>query len=134
MIGIINALPMSIVHEVTTLIPIPGVVREVLDREATSEDEVAWLWGHANSDRAAEEYARNNLGLMAGIRRDFGPRPTIVAHAFGGYVAITEDGEQVIIDKLVVLAPTFAMNKRKAEGEVAATTEILGFRPILVKC
>lgn len=133
MIGIINALPMSIVQDITTLVPINGVIREVLDREATDEDEVAWLWGHANSAEKAEEYARNDLGIKAKIRRDFGPRPTIVAHAFGGYVAIAEDGEQVIIDKLIVLAPTFVMNKRKAEGEVAAATEILGFRPILVK-
>ena len=133
MVGIINALPMSLIQDVTVLIPNKDTVTEVLDREASVEDEVAWLWGHANSDAMAVELATKELHLKAEIRKDFGPRPTIFAHAYGGFIAIDENCEQVHLDKLIVLAPTFASAKRKAEGEVATAAEITGFRPILVK-
>lgn len=132
MIGFINALPMVLVQDVTTLVPNKDIVKEVIRMEADEEDEVAWLWGHANSDAMATEYALS-LGVKAEIRKDFGARPTVLAHAYGGFVSIAENGEQVHLDKLVVLAPVFSMENRQAEGHVATANEIIGFRPILVK-
>ena len=124
---------MSLVQDVTTLIPSTQMVKEVLHREAGIEDAVAWLWGHANSDKKAQEFLRFDLGVQAYLLKDFGSRPTVYAYEYGGFIAIAENGEQVHLDRLVVLAPVFATNKRKAEGEAATAAEITSFRPILVK-
>ena len=51
----------------------------------------------------------------------------------GEFFAKTVIDNEIKIDKLIVLAPVFASNERKAEGVVAQASEVVGFRPILVE-
>lgn len=127
-IGIINAFPMSRVNTTTILMPNHSYIREALCRP---DAEVLWLWGHKNSSEEAENYLRDNYGILK-CWKNFGDRPTIVAEDDGLYAKDT-NGLLVKIDMLVVLAPKFGgLAERKKEGEIAMVNEITGFTPILV--
>lgn len=131
-IGIINALPMSLINKVTTLIPNPKDLKELLHPDDWAQStEIIWLWGHKNSRIEASKYLYDNFGVVERWEA-FGERPTVVAKD-DGYYASRIDGELIKIDKLVVLAPKFDFVERKAEGEVALMSEIVGFTPILVQ-
>lgn len=134
-IGIINALPMSLIAQKTTLNP--NVPKEELQELLHPEDwangglEIMWLWGHKNTSEQAASFLYEQLGVVerwAG----FGDRPTVYVKD-GEFFAKTVLGNEIKIDKLVVLAPVFATNERKAEGQVASAAEVVGFKPILVE-
>lgn len=134
-VGIINALPMSLIQQVTTLNP--NVPKEELQELLHPEDwangglEIMWLWGHKNTEPLATKFLYDNYGVVerwAG----FGDRPTVYVKD-GEFFAKTVIGNEIKIDRLIVLAPVFASNERKAEGVVAQASEVVGFRPILVE-
>ena len=134
-IGIINALPMSLIAQKTTLNP--NVTKEVLQEILHPEDwangdlEIMWLWGHKNTSEQAAHFLYEQFGVVerwAG----FGDRPTVYVKD-GEFFAKTVLGNEFRIDRLIVLAPIFASNERKAEGVVAQASEVVGFRPILVE-
>lgn len=134
-IGIINALPMSLIQQITTLNP--NVPKEVLQELLHPEDwangdlEIMWLWGHKNTSEQAAHFLYEQFGVVerwAG----FGDRPTVYVKD-GEFFAKTVIDNEIKIDKLIVLAPVFASNERKAEGVVAQASEVVGFRPILVE-
>ena len=134
-IGIINALPMSLIAQKTTLNP--NVPKEELQELLHPEDwangdlEIMWLWGHKNTSEQAASFLYEQFGVVerwAG----FGDRPTVYVKD-GEFFAKTVLGNEIKIDKLVVLAPVFASNERKAEGVVAQASEVVGFKPILVE-
>lgn len=134
-IGIINALPMSLIAQKTTLNP--NVPKEELQELLHPEDwangdlEIMWLWGHKNTEPLATKFLYEQFGVVerwAG----FGDRPTVYVKD-GEFFAKTVIDNEIKIDKLIVLAPVFASNERKAEGVVAQASEVVGFRPILVE-
>ena len=134
-IGVINAFPMSLVEDVVTLNP--KATREAIQDLIHPEDwangghEVAWLWGHKNTEAMASKFLYDNYGVVerwAG----FGDRPTVYVKD-GEFFAKTVLGNEFRIDRLLILAPIFASNERKAEGQVASAAEVVGFRPILVE-
>ena len=134
-IGIINAFPMSLVQDLVTLDPnVPHhILKEILhpDDWARGDHEIAWLWGHKNSSEMAAHFLHEEFGVVERWE-GFGERPTVTVED-GEFYAKCVDGELIHIDKLIVLAPVFATNDRKAEGYVAGTNEVVGFRPILVE-
>lgn len=134
-IGIINALPMSLIQQITILNP--NVPKEELQELIHPEDwangdlEIMWLWGHKNTSEQAAHFLYEQFGVVerwAG----FGGRPTVYVKD-GEFFAKTVIDNEIKIDKLIVLAPVFASNERKAEGVVAQASEVVGFRPILVE-
>lgn len=133
-VGVINALPMSLVTQKLTLNP--EVPKEELQQILHPEDwakgdlEILWLWGHKNSSEMAAHFLHEEFGVVERWE-GFGERPTVTVED-GEFYAKRIDGELIHIDKLIVLAPTLAFNERKAEGQVAIATEIVGFRPIVV--
>ena len=127
-VGVINALPMSIIQQRTTLNP--NVANEEL-KQLLNDAEVLWLWGHKNTSKLATDYLNSSFGLSEYLEA-FGERPSIYVKDRAFY-AKTLLGEEVMIDHLLVLAPTFTTSDRKAEGQVATSTDVIGFRPILVE-
>ena len=133
-VGIINAFPMSLVSQKLTLNPeVPHKeMKQILHPENwASETEVLWLWGHKNTSEQAARFLRENFDV---IKRQevFGDRPSVFVEN-GKFFATATNGLIVEIDRLIVLAPIFASNERKAEGQVASAAEVVGFKPILVE-
>ena len=134
-IGIINAFPMSLVQQVTTLNP--NVPKEVLQEILHPQDwalntEIVWLWGHKNTEPLATRYLYDNFGVNERWAV-FGDRPTVQVDDDGIFFVTALNGLAVELDKLIILAPVFASQERKAEGVVAQASEVVGFRPILVE-
>ena len=133
-VGIINAFPMSLVSHKLALNPeVPHEeMKQILHPENwASETEVLWLWGHKNTSGKAANFLRENFGVIK-RQEAFGDRPSVFVEN-GKFFVTAANGLDVEIDKLVILAPVFASQERKAEGQVASAAEVVGFRPILVE-
>ena len=135
-VGVINALPMSLVTQKLTLNP--DVPKEELQQILHPEDwangdlEILWLWGHKNTEPLATRFLHEQFGVVERWAI-FGDRPTVQVDDDGMFFVTAPNGLVVEIDRLIVLAPIFASNERKAEGQVASAAETVGFRPILVE-
>ena len=134
-IGIINALPMSLIAQKTTLNP--NVPKDVLQEILHPQDwalntEIVWLWGHKNTEALATKFLHEQFGVVERWAV-FGDRPTVQVDDDGIFFVTAPNGLVVELDKLIILAPVFASNERKAEGQVAQASEVVGFRPILVE-
>ena len=135
-VGVINALPMSLVTQKLTLNP--EVPKEELQQILHPEDwangdlEILWLWGHKNTEPIATRFLHEQFGVVERWAI-FGDRPTVQVDDDGMFFVTAPNGLIINIDRLIVLAPIFASNERKAEGHVASADEIVGFRPILVE-
>ena len=135
-VGVINALPMSLVTQKLTLNP--EVPKEELQQILHPEDwakgdlEILWLWGHKNTEPLATRFLHEQFGVVERWAI-FGDRPTVQVDDDGMFFVTAPNGLIINIDRLIVLAPIFASNERKAEGHVASADEIVGFRPILVE-
>ena len=134
-IGIINAFPMSLVQQVTTLNP--NVPKEALKKLLHPEDwavstEIVWLWGHKNTEPLATKFIYELYGVVERWA-EFGDRPTVQVDDDWIFFVTAPNDLVVELDKLIVLAPVFASNERMAEGQFASASEVVGFRPILVE-
>ena len=119
-VGIINAFPMSLVTQKLTLNP--EVTHDEMKRILRPEDwdnwaleiEILWLWGHKNTSEKAANFLRENFGVIK-RQEAFGDRPSVFVEN-GKFFVTAANGLDVEIDKLVILAPVFASQERKAEG------------------
>lgn len=134
-VGVINAFPMSLVTKRLTLNPeVPNeVLQEILHpQDWALNTEIVWLWGHKNTEPLATRFLHEQFGVVERWAA-FGDRPTVQVDDDGVFFVTAKNGLVVEIDKLIILAPIFASNERKAEGQVAQASEVVGFRPILVE-
>lgn len=136
-VGVINALPMSLVTQKLTLNPeVPNdEMKHILHPDDWDnwalDTEVLWLWGNKNTSEQAARFLRENFDV---IKRQevFGDRPSVFVED-GKFFVTADNGLDIEIDKLVILAPVSAANDCKAEGQVASDAEVVGFKPILVE-
>lgn len=128
--GVINAFPMSLVTKRITLNP--EAPNEVLQEILHPQQDIVWLWGHKNTEPLATKFLHEQFGVVD-LWAEFGDRPTVQVDDDGIFFVTAPNGLVVELDKLIILAPVFATNERKAEGQVAQASEVVGFRPILVE-